>query len=84
MCGKQITSAGTGRADDSFCLGVARTQFSSDFVPFLRQQLNLGLQHVEAIEMYYNAAITQWLNAPPTFRSSIRPSKKHSARPRVS
>jgi porin len=52
-----------GRADDSFGFGIARTQFSSDFVPFLRQQLNLGLQHEDALEMYYNAAITQWLNA---------------------
>jgi len=52
-----------GRADDSFGLGVARTQFSSDFVPFLVQRLNLGLEHEDAIEMYYNASITQWLNA---------------------
>jgi porin len=51
-----------GRPDDTFGLGVARTQFSSAFVPFLRQQLNLGLQREDAIEMYYNAAVTQWLN----------------------
>lgn len=51
-----------GRPDDSFGLGFARTQFSSDFVPFLRQALNLGLQHEDAVEMYYNAAITGWLN----------------------
>jgi porin len=51
-----------GRPDDTFGVGVARTQFSSDFLPFLRQQLNLGLQHEDAIEMYYNASITQWLN----------------------
>jgi porin len=51
-----------GRPDDTFGLGVARTQFSSAFVPFLRQQLNLGLQREDAIEMYYNAALTQWLN----------------------
>jgi porin len=52
-----------GRADDSFGLGWGRSQFSSDFVPFLRQTLNLGLKHEDAIEMYYNAAITPWLNA---------------------
>ena len=52
-----------GRADDTFGLGIARTQFSNDFVPFLRQQLSLGLQHEDALEMYYNAAITPWLNA---------------------
>jgi porin len=52
-----------GRPDDSFGIGVARTEFSSAFVPLLRQQFNLGLQHEDAIEMYYNAAITSWLNA---------------------
>jgi porin len=31
-------------------------------VPFLRQRLNLGLQHEDAIEMYYNISVTQWLN----------------------
>ena len=41
-----------GRADDSFGLGIARTQFSSDFAPFLRQQLSLGLQHEDALEIY--------------------------------
>ena len=50
------------RPDDTFGLGVGRTQFSSAFLPLLRQQLNLGLQREDAIEMYYNAAITQWLN----------------------
>jgi len=52
-----------GRADDSFGIGWARTQFSSDFVPFLRQALNLGLEHEDAIEMYYSAALTPWLTA---------------------
>jgi porin len=52
-----------GREDDSFGLGFTRTQFSDDFVPFLRQNLNLGLEHVDAMELYYNAAVTQWLNA---------------------
>ena len=37
-----------GRADDSFGIGVARTQFSSEFVPLLRQTLNLGLEHEDA------------------------------------
>ena len=52
-----------GRPDDSFGLGFSRTQFSSDFVPFLNQHLNLGLQHEDAFETYYNAALTQWLSA---------------------
>ncbi len=52
-----------GRPNDSFGLGIARTHFSNDFVPFLRQQLNLGLDNEDALEMYYNAAITKWLSA---------------------
>ncbi|HLY44407.1 MAG TPA: carbohydrate porin [Stellaceae bacterium] len=52
-----------GRADDTYGIGFARTQFSSDFVPFLRQALNLGLEHEDAIEMYYSAALTPWLSA---------------------
>ncbi len=51
-----------GRPDDSFGVGIARTQFSSSFLPFLRQQFNLGLQREDAIEMYYNMAITPWMN----------------------
>jgi porin len=51
-----------GRLDDSFGMGVARTQFSSSFLPFLRQQFDLGLQREDAIEIYYNAAITPWIN----------------------
>jgi porin len=52
-----------GRPRDTFGLGWARTKFSSDFLPFLRQQLDLGLDHEDAIEMFYNASITPWLNA---------------------
>src|SRR3954467_7528786 len=44
-------------------MGWARTELSDNFVPFLRQQLRLGLGHEDAIELYYNAAITPWLNA---------------------
>src|SRR5208282_2800361 len=51
-----------GRPDDSFGIGVARTQFSSSLLPFLRQQFGLGLQREDAIEMYYNMAITPWMN----------------------
>jgi porin len=51
-----------GRPDDSFGIGLARTQFSGSFLPFERQQFNLGLQREDAIEMYYNMAITPWMN----------------------
>jgi porin len=51
-----------GRPDDSFGFGLVRTQFSNSFLPLLRQQFNLGLQREDAIEMYYNMAITPWMN----------------------
>jgi porin len=54
---------GPTRPDDSYGVGLARTQFSGAFVPFLRDKLNLGLDHEDAVEMYYNAAITGWLAA---------------------
>lgn len=53
----------SGRPNDNFGVGWARTDFSSEFVPFMRQQLDLGLDHEDVIEMYYNASVTQWLNA---------------------
>jgi porin len=52
-----------GRPRDTFGVGWARTELSGDFFPFLRQQLALGLEREDAIEMYYNAAVTSWLNA---------------------
>jgi porin len=52
-----------GRPRDTFGLGWARTELSHNFVPFLREQLDLGLNKEDAIEMYYNASIAKWLNA---------------------
>jgi len=43
-----------GRPDDSFGVGWARTQLRSQFIPFLRQRLNLGLDKEDVVEMYYN------------------------------
>jgi porin len=51
-----------GRVHDSLGLGWARTEFSGNFLPFLRDQLHLGLDREDAIEMYYNAALTGWLD----------------------
>jgi porin len=51
------------RPHDNFGIGWARTDLSGNFLPLLRQRLRLGLDHEDAIEMYYNAAITPWLNA---------------------
>jgi porin len=43
-----------GRPSDNFGIGWARTELSGNFVPFLRQQLRLGLGYEDVIEMYYN------------------------------
>lgn len=51
-----------GRPHDTFGVGWARTELTGNFVPFLRQQLRLGLEREDAIELYYSAAITSWLN----------------------
>ena len=58
----------SGRSHDSFGIGWARTQFSDQFVPLLRDRLGLGLDHEDAIEMYYTAAITPWLNVSPNLQ----------------
>jgi porin len=52
-----------GRPRDTLGIGWARTEFSGDFVPFLRQRLNLGLDREDAVEMFYNVSITPALNA---------------------
>jgi porin len=54
-----------GRSDDTYGVGFARTQFSSAFVPFLRERLGLGLDHEDAFELYYNLALTGWLSVTP-------------------
>jgi porin len=51
-----------GRPNDTFGLGFARTQFSSAFIPFLRQRLDLGLDHEDSFEAFYNLALTGWLS----------------------
>jgi porin len=70
-----------GRPQDSFGIGWAHTQFSGNFVPFLRQSLDLGLEKEDAVEMYYNAAITRWLTATldlqiinPALKKTLDPS----------
>jgi porin len=51
------------RPKDTYGIGWSRVQFSDDFVPLLRDRLGLGLDKEDAIEMYYNASVTEWLNA---------------------
>lgn len=50
------------RPRDSAGIGWARTEISGEFIPFLRQRLDLGLDREDAVEMYYNAALTAWLD----------------------
>ena len=50
-----------GRPHDNFGVGWAHTKLSDDFLPFLRQALALGLDHEDAVEIFYNAALTPWL-----------------------
>jgi len=50
-----------GRPRDSFGVGWSRVDFSRDLLPGLRQQLGLGLNHEDAVEIYYNAGIAPWL-----------------------
>jgi porin len=51
-----------GRRADTFGIGFANSEFSSALLPLLREQLALGLQHENALEIYYNAALTGWLS----------------------
>jgi porin len=48
-----------GRPDDAFGVGWSRLQFSNNLIPFLRDALHLGLDHEDAVEMYYNFAVTK-------------------------
>jgi len=57
-----------GRGRDSFGAGWARTEFSDEFVPFLRERLPLGLENEDVFEIYYNASITPWLNVSPSIQ----------------
>jgi porin len=70
-----------GRPYDTFGIGWAHTELSGNFVPFLRQQLALGLEKEDAVEMYYNASITRWLTATldlqiinPALKKTLDPS----------
>ena len=53
---------------DDFGIGWARTEFSDDFVPFLRDRFDLGLDHEDAIEVFYNVSVTPWLSVSPNFQ----------------
>jgi porin len=52
-----------GRPRDTFGLGWSRIEYSDDLVPFLRERLDVGLEHEDVVELYYNFALTGWLDA---------------------
>jgi porin len=56
------------RPHDDFGIGWARTEFSDNFVPYLRDRLELGLDHEDAVELYYNASVTPWLSITPSLQ----------------
>lgn len=66
-----------GRPEDSFGAGISRTQFSDAFLSFLRQRLDLGLEHEDALEAYYSLALTGWLTATADIQF-IRPGLQKS------
>ena len=57
-----------GRPHDDLGIAWAHTEFSSNFVPFLRTNFDLGLQHEDAFELYYSAAVTPWLSVSPSLQ----------------
>ncbi len=56
------------RPDDSFGIAWARSQFSDQFVPLLRDTFDLGLNHEDAIEFYYTVAVTPWFKVSPNLQ----------------
>jgi porin len=54
------------RTRDTFGVGWVRADFSDRFVPFMRNTFDLGLDHEDTVEIYYNAAVTPWLNVSPS------------------
>ncbi len=57
-----------GRPRDDFGIAWAQTEFSDNFVPFLRNSFGLGLNHEDAVELYYSAAVTPWLTVSPSLQ----------------
>lgn len=55
-----------GRMRDDFGIGWSRVEFSDNFVPYLRKTFGLGLDHEDALELYYSASVTPWLTVTPS------------------
>jgi porin len=50
-----------GRPDDTLGIGWSRVELSDDLIPALRERLGIGLEREDAVELYYNFAVTEWL-----------------------
>src|SRR5262249_15018147 len=48
-----------GRPNDTFGIGWSLTELSDDLVPVLRRRLDVGLDHENAVAMYYNFAVAK-------------------------
>lgn len=57
-----------GRPRDDVGIGWSRIEFSDKFVPLLRDTFDLGLDHEDAVELYYNASLMPWLNVTPNIQ----------------
>ena len=57
-----------GRANDDFGIGWSLAEISDSFVPYLRDNFNLGLNREDAVEMYYKATVTPWLSVSPSLQ----------------
>ena len=65
LVGKGIVPS---RPYDEFGIGWALTEFSDNFVPYMRDTFNLGLNRESAVEVYYNFAVTPWLSISPSYQ----------------
>jgi porin len=65
LAGKGVVPS---RPSDDFGIGWVRTEFSDDFLPELSATFDLGLDHEDAVEIFYNAEVTPWLNITPNFQ----------------
>lgn len=58
-----------GRPRDDFGIGWSRVEFSDNFVPYMRDTFGIGLDHEDAVELYYSASVTPWLTVSPSFQA---------------
>ena len=57
------------RPRDEFGIGYSRTEFSDYFASHLRDTFDLGLEHEDALELYYSFSVTPWLTVSPSIQA---------------